>query len=618
MCGLAGVIGDSNSERSRAAVSAMMVSLRHRGPDDAGLEQWPAATLGHRRLSIFDLSRAGRQPMVSDDGQVGLVFNGAIYNFLELRAELEKNGMRFRSHTDTEVLLLGYITWGMDKLISRLRGMFAIALWDSNKQKLYLIRDRLGVKPLLYSVREGTLAFASTAYALRRGGIGGELDATALVEFLEFGFVTDGRSVFADVKKVPPGKIVEWDGSRLNFRTYWSPPRVASGQAVAFQDAVQETEEILCEAVKIRLQADVPVGALLSGGIDSSLICWAAANAGANIRTFTVGTSNDSTDESSDAVAIARQLGISHSVIHLSADDPPPIEDLVSAYSEPFACASALGILRVSQAVRREVTVLLTGDGGDDIFLGYPYHRHFLMAQRAAIRMPQLLASLWPRWSHILPARGFLRRVKHFLDYSCGGLGAVIRAHDGLPLYHRFGLLGDRLANISLPQRQTPWSVKSAQHLLEDFLAYDWQTTFTGEYLTKVDGGTMYHGLEARSPFLDHVLWEYAGSVPLETRLQNGELKAILREIARRRIGPSVANRPKHGFEIPVCRWLAKQWGNKFREMFNESWLAKENFIQAKPVLDLWRRTAPSGKVPLQLWHLFVLENWMRAQFSNS
>jgi asparagine synthase (glutamine-hydrolysing) len=618
MCGIAGVIGDSNSDRSRADVSAMMSSLSHRGPDGEGLEQWPAATLGHRRLSIFDLSLAGRQPMISANGQVGLVFNGAIYNFIELRTELEQNGMRFRSRTDTEVLLHGYVRWGVDALVSRLRGMFAIAVWDSDKRKLYLIRDRLGVKPLLYVIHRGVLAFASTARALSKGGMAGGLDTMALTEFLEYGFVTDERSVFAGVKKVPPGNIGEWDGSHLNFRRYWALPRVESSRKVAFQDAVQETEKIICEAVKMRLQADVPVGSLLSGGIDSSLVCWAAASSGANVKTFTVGTSNDITDESADAGAIARQLGISHSAIHLSADDPPAIEDLVSAYSEPFACASALGMLRISRAVKREVTVLLTGDGGDDIFLGYPYHRHFLMAQRLATRMPRTLASRWHQWRRILPARGFLRRVKHFLDYSSGGLGAVIQTHDGLPLYHRFGLLGDRLANISLHQRQTPWSVKSAQHLLEEFLAYDWQTTFTGEYLTKLDGGTMYYGLEARSPFLDHVLWEYAGSVPLETRLQNGELKAILREIARKRIGPSVANRPKRGFEVPVCRWLAKQWGNEFQEIFNESLLAKEHFIRAEPVLDLWRRTAPSGKVPLQLWYLFVLENWMRAQFCKS
>jgi len=592
----------------------MMVSLSRRGPDGEGLEQWPSATLGHRRLSIFDLSSAGRQPMVSADGRVGLVFNGAIYNFLELRTKLEQNGVRFRSQTDTEVLLQGYIIWGVDKLVASLRGMFAIAVWVNDVRKLYLIRDRLGVKPLLYGIRDGVLTFASTAHALRRGGIAGKLDTTALTEFLEFGFVTDERCIFAEVKKVPPGNIIEWHGSQLSLRPYWSLPRVPSNRAVAFQDAVHETEETLREAVKIRLQADVPVGALLSGGIDSSLVSWAAAAVGANIRTFTVSTVDDDTGQAADAAATARQLGISHSVIRLGADDLPAIEDLVSAYGEPFACASALGILRISRAVKQEVTVLLTGDGGDDVFLGYPCHRYFLMAQRVARRMPRGTPSRWLRLRRLFPAQGILRRLKHFMDYSSGGLGAVIHAHDGLPLYYRFGLLGDRLANTSLPQRQTPWSVGSAQHLLEEFLAYDWKTTFTGEYMTKVDGGTMYYGLEARSPFLDHILWEYAGSVPLETRLQNGELKAILREIARKRLGPSVANRPKRGFEIPVCRWLAKQWGNKFLEMFSESLLAKEQFIRAEPVLGLWRRTALSGKVPLQLWRLFVLENWMRAQ----
>jgi len=616
MCGLAGVIGDFDSKRGRATVQAMMTSLCRRGPDDEGLQQWPAATLGHRRLAIFDLSSAGRQPMLSTGGQVGVVFNGAIYNFLDLRKELEHNGAEFRSRTDTEVLLHGYIHWGVEKLVARLRGMFAIAIWDNDRRRLYLIRDRLGVKPLLYSIQGTVLTFASTARALRKAGMAGDLNTTALKEFLEFGFVTDEQCIFSGVRKVLPGQIVEWDGAKMTSRPYWSLPRVAEGQAHAFQDVVDETEQILREAVKIRLHADVPVGALLSGGIDSSLVCWAAASIGANIRTFTVSTLNNGTDESIEAIETARQLGISHSIVQLSPDDPPEVEDLVSAYGEPFACASALGMLRVSRVVKQEVSVLLTGDGGDDIFLGYPYHRHFLMAQQAANRIPVSIASLWPQLRRLLPENGFLRRAKHFLDYATGGLGAVIQAHNGLPLYRRYNLLGDQIENDELSQRRTPWSFESARHLLEEFLIYDWQTTFTGEYLTKVDGGTMYYALEARSPFLDHVLWEYAGSLPLETRLRNGELKAILREIARRRIGPGVASRVKRGFEIPVCQWLAQQWGSKFLEMISESLLAKEHFIRAEPVLKLWRDSARTGEVPVQLWHLFVLESWMRAEFS--
>jgi asparagine synthase (glutamine-hydrolysing) len=616
MCGLAGVIGDWDPERKRRAVSSMMMSLSRRGPNGGGLEQWSQATLGHRRLSIFDLSAAGRQPMLSSDRQLGVVFNGAIYNFLELRAELEHDGARFRSQTDTEVLLHGYAKWGLDKLIGRLRGMFAIGLWDEQKQRLYLVRDRLGEKPLLYRIEGGVLVFASTARALCSAGMTRDLDPLSLAEFLEFGFVTDERSIYAGVKKVPPGFIAEWDGSELRLRSYWSFPQSEGRRIRTFQSVVDETEEVLREAVRIRLQADVPVGALLSGGIDSSLVCWAMLSTGANIQAFTVSTPSDHADEAAEAVYTARQLGIRHSVIPLSGEDPPGMEDLVSAYGEPFACASALGLLKVSQAIKREVTVLLTGDGGDDIFLGYPYHRHFWMTERVAQVMPEFAPKAWPHLRRFVPDRGFPRKAKHFLDYSIGGLGAVTQVRDGLPLFHRFGLLGGRLARVTLPQRQMSWSNRSARHLLEEFLLYDWKTTLTGEYLTKVDGGTMFHGLEARSPFMDHLLWEYAGALPVQTRLNNGVLKAVLREIARRRISPRVANRRKRGFEIPVCRWLARKWANRFVELFTESLLGREDVIQPERVLWLFREKSQTGTVPVQLWRLFVLENWMRAEFN--
>jgi asparagine synthase (glutamine-hydrolysing) len=346
------------------------------------------------------------------------------------------------------------------------------------------------------------------------------------------------------------------------------------------------------------------------------LVCWAAAAAGANIRTFTVTIPGDDGDESADAVATARQLGIPNSLIQLSTADPPATADLVSAYGEPFACPSALGMLRISRAVKQEVTVLLTGDGGDDIFLGYPYHRHFLIAQQAAKLVPPAFARMWPGLRRAVPVHGLFRRLQHFVDYSAGGLGAVINAHNGFVEYQKFGLLGGRIEGVSPPQRQTLWSLESAQHLLEEFLVYDWQTTLTGEYLTKVDGATMYYALEARSPFLDHVLWEYAGALPFQIRLQHGRLKAVLREIARKRLGADVASRAKRGFEIPVCKWLSQKWGPRFLELFNDSLLATESFIRKEPVLELWRQTAPTGRVPMQLWRLFVLENWIRAEAS--
>jgi asparagine synthase (glutamine-hydrolysing) len=255
-------------------VRAMTDALARRGPDAEGIESWDGATLGHRRLSIFDLSDAGRQPMLSPDGRVGVVFNGAIYNFPELRRELEGRGHVFRTRTDTEVLIHGYRAWGIDALLPRLRGMFAIGLWDAAARTLYLVRDRLGVKPLLYTVRDGRLAFASTARALRQAGAASEIDPGAVAEYLEFGYVTDDRSIYRGVAKVPAATVLEWRDGRMRMRTYWQPP-AHMDFAGTFDDAVAETRRLLLQAVERRLQADVPVGALLSGGIDSSLVCWA-------------------------------------------------------------------------------------------------------------------------------------------------------------------------------------------------------------------------------------------------------------------------------------------------------------------------------------------------------
>jgi len=617
LCGIAGLAGDSNPDRSRTAVAAMTCALARRGPDAEGVEQWPGVTLGHRRLSIFDLSDAGRQPMLLPDRSVGVVFNGAIYNFLELRRELESAGHIFCSRTDTEVLLHGYVHWGIDGLINRLRGMFAIGLWDQTRNKLFLIRDRLGVKPLVYSVRDGKLAFASTVRALKDGGFASELDCDALAEFLEFGFVTDDRTIYQGVEKLRAGEVLEWSNGTATKRLYWDLPSIDATSHITFEDAVDRTEEIFLEAVKLRLEADVPIGALLSGGIDSSLVCWAIAKLGGNIRTFTVGTPNDPADESADAIATAHQLGVPHQLIELSPDDAPGMDDLVNAYGEPFACYSALGMLSVSQAVRRHATVLLTGDGGDDIFLGYPEHKHFWMAQRLANSLPPGSATAWKLLRQALPRNGTLRRAKHFIDYATGGVGAVARVHNGLPLYREHGLLGGRLTGADVSHRKVPLSRDSARQLVSEFLKYDRRTRFTGEYMTKVDGGTMYYALEARSPFLDHVLWEYAGTLPVELRLRNGQLKAVLRELARRHIGERVSCGAKRGFSIPVQRWLAGRWGSDFKSAISESVLAGEEYIRPDRVLELWANTARTGTVPLQLWYIYVLEHWFRLEQSH-
>ncbi len=613
MCGIAGLVGLKNREAAGDAVAAMIEGLKLRGPDGDGVEVWDNAALGHRRLAIFDLSEAGHQPMLSPDRNIGLVFNGAIYNFRELRVDLEARGYQFKSNTDTEVLIHGYDAWGIDALVERLRGMFAFGLWDDRRETLFLVRDRLGVKPLCYTERDGHLAFASTVSALHAAGLVGELDEQALLEYLEFGYVTDARSIYRDAHKVPAATIVEWTNGEIRSREYWQLPEPAATK-VSFEEAVEQTEQLFLKAVEKRLFADVPVGALLSGGVDSSLVCWAIAKLGGDITAFTISTPGDPWDEAADARATAASLGISHEVLELTASDGPDVDDLVGAYPEPFACASALGMLRVSRAVKSSATVLLTGDGGDDVFLGYPEHRHLWLAQKLASGTPEVMANGWMAGRAIVPRSGPLKRLSSFLNYASGGLGAVASAHDGLPMYQATGMLGERLASATVAQRQIAWSHESARKVLAEFLQYDRQTRFVGEYMTKVDGATMRYALEARSPFLDQDLWDFAAALPFDLRLRRGKLKAILRELARRKIGERVAGGRKRGFGVPVQRWLVGRWRGAVEESLRGGLLEQQGLIHSGAVLEQLEKAAVNGWAPNQLWYLFVLEKWLRRQ----
>lgn len=612
MCGIAGVIGNKDQDAAREKVSRMLEVLKHRGPNDTGIEVWDGAVLGHQRLSIFDLSAAGHQPMLSPEGDIGVVLNGAIYNFRALRAELEDKGCRFRSRTDTEVLIHGYQEWGFDRLVSKMQGMFATGLWDERRKTLFLVRDRLGVKPLAFAVGDREISFASTVRALKAADCGRGLNEKGVAEYLEFGFLTDDHAIYKGIEKVAAGEIVEWRDGELEKREYWNLPPVSPANKISFDEAVEETERLFLAAVEKRLQADVPIGALLSGGIDSSLVCWAIGKLGGNVTAFTVGTPNDVFDETDAAAQTAKLLGIKHQILELSSEKPPDVGELVRAYAEPFACASALGMLGISKEVKKSATVLLTGDGGDDVFLGYPEHRHFFLSSKVARKTPAFAADLWFRTRVNIPQVGNLKRAVSFLDYSMGGLGAVGTARDGLPVYRQNKLLGERLRDVDLPHRQMDWTIESGRNLLAEFLAYDRRTRFIGEYLPKVDGGTMFHALEARSPFLDSSLWEFASKLPFALRLHNGKSKAILREIVRRRISEELAGGKKQGFMIPVQNWLAGHWRTYFTELLHDSLVEKEGWINVESTLRFFEHSAEKDRMPRQLWFIFVLESWLR------
>jgi len=609
MCGIAGVVSPRGAASASEAVARMTAALARRGPDGTGIRSWPLAVLGHRRLAIFDLSAAGDQPMLSRDGQIGIVFNGAIYNFLALKSELEARGHVFSSRTDTEVLVEGFLEWGMDGLLERIRGMFAFALWDQRSGRLWLVRDRLGVKPLVYAERDGGIAFGSTIRALRAGGYGGDLEPGAVLEYLRLGFVPDEESIYGGIRKVPAATVIEWADGRATERVYWTPPLPGSIGRIRFSEAVEETERLLLEAVAMRLQADVPVGALLSGGIDSSLVCWAIARLGGDVSAFTIGTPGDPWDESADARETAKRIGIAHQVLDMTDAEPLDLDELLSAYSEPFAVASALGMLRVSRAVKASAKVLLTGDGGDDVFLGYPRHRHLAIAGKLANVLPSAVERAWASVQDSVPRPGPLRRAAALLDYATGGLDQFLGASERLPA-GAGDLLGPRLQNVPDPLRRTPRGIPAAL-ALPAYLDYERKTQFVAEYMTKVDGATMYYGLEARSPFLDQQLWEFAASLPLDLKLRRFRLKAVLRELARRRIGGTVARRRKKGFGVPVNRWIVGRWRDRVHASLRDSHVVRGGWVRPGPLRSLFREEQGLATAPDLGWRLFVLESWL-------
>lgn len=614
MCGIAGFISQNGGE-ARPTVERILPALARRGPNAEGLNTWPGAALGHRRLAILDLSEAGNQPMIDESGAVGLVFNGCIYNFREIRRELESKGHRFRSQCDTEVILRGYLEFGIQALLPRLRGMFAFAIWDSRSEELHLVRDRLGVKPLLYAQDERGLAFASTLPALRQAGFGGDLDPMAMLEFLEFGFVSDGRCIRQGVRKLPPGHVLTWTRRGSREEAYWTLP---SGQftPMRFEEAVEETERLLLEAVRLRLEADVPIAVLLSGGVDSGLVCWALAKLNTNIQAFTVGVPDKDHDETAAALRTAQRLGIEHRVVGIEDSLDCPFALLTNAYGEPFASTSALGVLQVSQAMKAHVRVVMTGDGGDDLFIGYPNQLYAWKAQRLAETLPDAVRHGVCATQPLLRMLPGGRRAANFLSYVQGGIGAYMKVRDGLPLLQERGVLGPMLDSLTLPERNVLPDPASAGRLVDDLFHHHIDHHFRGEFLPKVDGGTMYWSLEARSPMLDQQLWEFGCRLPYGLRLRNGEKKAILREIARRHLGADVADRRKQGFSVPVENWLLTRWRADLERLRNGSAVSRQGWTTQRGLKDLVDHSIREGAVPEQVWRLAVLEAWLRSQDS--
>ncbi len=612
MCGIAGLATLTTQsspvplvERARV----MAACLAHRGPDDAGA--WESAdgrvALAHRRLSIVDLSPLGHNPMPWDNGRLHITFNGEIYNFLELRAELEAAGHRFRSQTDTEVVLAAYDQWGLD-CVERFAGMFAFALWDEPRRRLWLVRDRLGKKPVYYSEHGGLLRFASELKSLvADAAFPRELDRESVRLYLRYGYVPSPRTIYVHARKLPPAHQLVWEHGSVRVSRYWDPLAYAVRADRRPADVIaRDLEERLVLAVRQRMIADVPLGAFLSGGIDSSLIvALMQEQSRAAVRTFTIRFDDPAYNEADHAAAVAAHLRTEH---HEERCGEQELLDVVhrlpTMFDEPFADSSAVPTYLVSKAARAQVTVALSGDGGDELFFGYPRYRHhadsqWLLAQPRGVR--RALAAVASR----LP----VRRLRRAAD--------VLR-QDGDDTYARFvswmppdeveamtgdvpessQLYADVLARAAdIPRRELAPLLDLVSYLPEDIL-------------TKVDRASMAVSLEVRAPLLDHRVVELALAMPLALKRHGPTQKTCLRTMLYARVPRALVDRPKMGFGVPLERWLRGPLRDEMDRMCAGDTIAGLGLNPA-PVRSRWQafrdgRTREAD----QAWQLFSLLAW--------
>jgi len=558
MCGIAGYVTRGGAA-DRSTVQGMCDQIRHRGPDDEGIHLDGACGLGMRRLSIIDLN-TGHQPMCNEDGAVWVVFNGEIYNFQELRRELIGRGHAFATNSDTETLLHLYEQEGRQG-ISRLRGMFAYAIWDSRNRSLLLARDRLGKKPIYYAALPEGLFFASEIKSLRAAGVPLDIDEQALRLYLHLGYVPDPWSVFRAIRKLPPGGWLTYgqDG-RLEQGRYWEVPPPCEEPAAGFTEAAacEEIRRVFDESVRLRMISDVPLGAFLSGGIDSSLVVASLARQSSQrVKTFSIGFEEPEFNELPYARLLAAQYNTEHRELVVRPDAVSLVPKLIASFDEPFADSSAIPVYLVSQFAAQHVKVVLTGDGGDEFFAGYT---SFLDVERF-------------RWAGRIPrpARRALSCIADLLPYQAYGknyLRAISRP-SALDRYIEFGTTGTFLRRRVLqPQWRLPWDaaffreafgsaiLPDSADCLSQAMQFEATVKLAGDILVKVDRMSMAQSLEVRCPLLDQELVALACRIPNRWKIHGGRGKLILLKALGDRLPPELLNRPKRGFGIPLRQWF--------------------------------------------------------------
>jgi asparagine synthase (glutamine-hydrolysing) len=643
MCGIVAVLpylSTLTGEELAHRAGCMADAIRHRGPDAGAVWADAAAgvALAHCRLSIVDLSPAGAQPMVGNSGRYTIVFNGEIYNFRDIRAELPAR--QWRGHSDTEVLLAAIEVWGVARALARCAGMFALALWDAVRRELTLARDRMGEKPLYYGLGDGALLVASELKAFAAWpGWAGDIDRVALEDFLHHSCVHAPRSIYRQVKKLPPGcllRIPVTSAARAlehEVERYWSLERhvPAAGSVRPAAPPVDALEGLLSRVIGEQMVADVPVGGFLSGGVDSSaIVALMQRQSAMPVRTFSIGFHEAAYNEAHHAKAVAAHLGTDHTELYVTAEEARRVIPLLpSMYDEPFGDSSQIPTFLVARLARRNVKVSLSGDGGDELFGGYNRH---IWAQRVWGRMGRIPAPLrracsaavqaispavWDQIWRFMPAR---LQVAHPGDkvHKLAGLSAV---SDGRAAYAWLVALyrgEERLVegvneDVELPLHKS-WNAPG-RTLAEDMMLADALGYLPDDVLTKVDRATMAVSLESRAPFLDHRVVEFAFSLPLDLKLRGRESKWLLRQLLYRHVPKHLIDRPKMGFGVPIDAWLRgalKPWA---RALLDPDRLRKEGYIRPQPVAQAWQEHQ-SGRFNHQhfLWNVLMFQSWLEAR----
>jgi asparagine synthase (glutamine-hydrolysing) len=622
MCGIAGVLyADPARAPDPGVLGAMGSSIAHRGPDGEGFWAEPGVGLVHRRLSIIDLAGGG-QPLGNEDGSVQVVFNGEIYNFQELRAGLEAKGHVFRTRSDTEVLVHLYEEEGAD-LVGRLRGMFAFALWDRRRRRLLLARDRVGIKPLYVYRDAEKLLFGSEIKAiLAHPGVERALDVCGLEDYLAFGMIPGARSIFRRVEKLPPAHVLVASAGALDGRPrrYWQlriePDDRPS--AAEWQDAVRAK---VAETVRLHLLADVPVGAFLSGGVDSSVVVACAGATRGPLQTFSIGFREESFSELPYARQVAERFGTRHVEEVVTPDAVTLVDQLTHYYDEPFADSSAIPTFHVARLASRSVKVVLSGDGGDEAFGGYARYAHDVREAAVRRRLPRWLrrlalgplARVWPKADWLprpLRAKTLLTNLALDPGPAYANTLAVCRP----PLRRRL-LAPDVAAALN---GHDPGRIVCEAHAsapaddpLGGMLAADVGTLLPDDFLVKVDRASMANGLEVRPPLLDHELLELTARTPSKWKVHRGETKWVLKQAYRRDLPADVTDRPKHGFEIPIDAWFR----GSLRERFEAAVLAPQarvgDLVNRAAARQVYRaHLAGTGRHGGLLWGLLILACW--------